>query len=326
MEGTTHRIFNLAFLGCGLATRIHSKVLSRFHKDFRLYYASRDKAKADSFNRKFKGSGSFGTYKDAIDSPNIDIVLIATPPAQHLELALRAMEARKNVIVEKPPFLHSSDFETIRKFQEKTDCRVFVAENYYYKPLVSKLREIIGSGWIGEILFVHVNALKQQEPLDWRNNPKLAGGGSLFEGGIHWVNFVSNLGLQVKAFHGFRPGRKDGMERSLMVNLEYAGGAVGTLYYSWEIPSLLRGIRLSRIYGRKGSITFESNGLFILVSGSSFRLILPDLKDLSGHKAMFRDFLHSLRSGKEPEMSLDLAEKDLKSVESIYHSMEERIP
>ena len=153
MEKTSHRPFNLAFLGCGFATRIHSKTLSHFKEDFRLHFASRDRATADSYNQKYKGNGSFGNYKDAIESPNIDMVLIATPPAQHLELALRAMEARKNVIVEKPPFLHSSDLNTIREAQKKTDCRVFVAENYFYKPIVRKLREIIAADLIGEILW-----------------------------------------------------------------------------------------------------------------------------------------------------------------------------
>jgi predicted dehydrogenase len=321
MEKTQIKQFNLAFLGCGFATRIHSKTLSHFKQDFRLHYASRDKAKADSYNEKYKGNGSFGSYKSAIDSPAIDTVLIATPPAQHLELALRAMEARKNVIVEKPPFLNSSDLKTIVETQKKTDCRVYVAENYYYKPLARKLREIIRANWIGEILFVHVNALKQQEALDWRNNSKLAGGGALFEGGIHWINFIANLGLNLKSLKGFRPGKKEGLERSLMIDLEFAEGAIGTLYYSWETPSLLKGLCLSKIYGKKGSITFESNGLFILVSGSRNRLFFPGIRDIAGYKAMFRDFIHSLRTGKKTEMTLDAAQKDLQYIETIYQSM-----
>src|SRR3989304_5624645 len=121
MENISHRQFNLAFLGCGNATRLHSRTLSQFKKDFRLYYASRDKEKAALYNKKYKGSGVFGNYKAAIDSPSVDIVLIATPPAQHLELALKAMEARKNVIVKKPPFLHSSDIDAIREMQKRTD-------------------------------------------------------------------------------------------------------------------------------------------------------------------------------------------------------------
>ena len=52
-----------------------------------------------------------------------------------------------------------------------------------------------------------------------------------------------------------------------MVAFRYDNDAVGSLYYSREIPSLLRGLRVSKLLGRAGIISFESNGLFILVRG-----------------------------------------------------------
>ena len=55
--------------------------------------------------------------------------------------------------------------------------------------------------------------------------------------------------------------------KSMMVAFEYDNGAVGSLYYSREIPSLLKGLRLSKLIGRKGVITFESNGVVDAVRG-----------------------------------------------------------
>ena len=52
-----------------------------------------------------------------------------------------------------------------------------------------------------------------------------------------------------------------------MVAFRYDNDAVGSLYYSREIPSLLRGLRLSKLFGREGIITFESNGLFVVGQG-----------------------------------------------------------
>lgn len=307
-------------MGCGFATRLHSKTLTGFKDEVRCYYASRDRDKAISYNQTYRGSGHFDSYEAALHDPNIDVVLIATPPVSHRDLALQAMQAGKHVIVEKPPFLRATDFEVIRKAQTETGCRVFVAENYFYKPVAFKLRELISAGIIGEILFVHVNALKLQKTGDWRDDTALAGGGALFEGGIHWINFIANLGLTVKTIRGVRPGKKDGVEKSMLVAIEYEGAA-GALYYSWEIPSLFKGLRLSKIFGREGSITFESNGLIILVRGSKKRVIIPRLTDIAGYKAMFRDFIHALRTGEEPQMSLDLAQQDLKLIESVYQSL-----
>ncbi len=52
----------------------------------------------------------------------------------------------------------------------------------------------------------------------------------------------------------------DTRAKSMMVAFRYDNGAVGSLYYSREIPSLFRGLRLSKLFGREGIITFESNG------------------------------------------------------------------
>ena len=63
-----------------------------------------------------------------------------------------------------------------------------------------------------------------------------------------------------------------------MVAFTYDNGAVGSLYYSREIPSMLKGLRLSKLMGRKGVITFESNGVVLLARGEGFpRLMLPGL-------------------------------------------------
>ena len=311
---------NLVFLGCGFATRLHSKTLSGFKQVFQRFYASRDRDKAEVYNRRFKGSGCFDSYGAAIADDSIDVVLVATPPAFHLDLTLEALRAGKHVIVEKPAFLRAADFADIRQSQAATGRRVFVAENYFYKPLAVKLRELLLSDIIGEVLFVHVNALKQQRNDDWRSDAIMSGGGALFEGGIHWINFAANLGLAVESIRGYRSGAREGLDKSMHVAIKYAEGAVGSLYYSWEIPSLFKGLRISKIFGRKGSITFESNGLFIVVNGARKCVIIPKLTDVAGYKAMFRDFACAIKTGTQPQMNLDLAERDLTLIETIYKS------
>ena len=78
----------------------------------------------------------------------------------------------------------------------------------------------------------------------------------------------------------------------MMVAFRYDNGAVGSLYYSREIPSLLRGLRLSKLFGREGIITFESNGLFVLARGQGLpRLLFPGFRDIRGYQAMYRDFV-----------------------------------
>lgn len=318
------RPIRLAMIGCGLAARIHSRTLSHF-KDVQIWYASRSEEKAKAYYDRFSGAGYFGSYEEAIESPEMDVVMVLTPPAQHLKLALAAIKAGKHVIVEKPPFLNSSDFDLIREAQMAQRVQVMVAENYFYKPSLKHLERLLGSGIIGDVKFLVVNALKKQKTENWRDDLSLAGGGALFEGGIHWINFLSNLGYQIQTVQGWVPGEHTGIERSILVVVKFVEGAVGTLLYSWEIDSLFRGVRLSKAYGTKGSITFESNGLFIFVRGKRWKLIFPGLRDLAGYKAMFKDFFNALRTGSEPAFNLALAKRDLELIEMITEDASEDI-
>jgi predicted dehydrogenase len=125
--------------------------------------------------------------------------------------------------------------------------------------------------------------------------------------------------------HGFRPGPPTGLDREMLVVARYAEGAVGVLFFSWAIPSLLKGLRLSHIYGTEGAIRFESNGLFILVLGKRRCLRLPGVRDLTGTRAMFRDFVGALREGRAPEFTLARARRDLELVEQVYRTAEQGV-
>ena len=306
---------DLVFLGCGAVTAAHSRTLARMDAPVRRFYASRDGHKAASFERRFRGSGSYGSYEAALADGRTSVAFVATPPASHLELALRALAAGKDVIVEKPAFLRVRDFDVVEAAAREAGRRVLVAENYGYKPLLRVLRGLLSARAIGDVRFVHLNALKAQPSAGWREDPSTAGGGALFEGGIHWIDLLANLGPIARTARGFRAGN-GGIERSSVVVLDYEGGGVGTLLHSWEIGSPLRGLRLSRIYGTEGSIAFESNGLFVAVHGRRTRVLLPGLRDISGHRAMFRDFVGALLTGREPLMTLARARRDTELVAS----------
>jgi predicted dehydrogenase len=313
-------LVNLAFLGCGAVTRAHSRTLAGFSTEVRCYYASRHAGRAAALAERFAGAGAFGSYAAALVDQRIDTVLIATPPDSHLELTLCALEHGKDVIVEKPAFLRAADFAPVRDAAARTGHRVLVAENYCYKPLARALQSIVSSGVLGEIRFLHLNAVKWSRPGGWRGNPAVAGGGALFEGGVHWIDLLANLGLRVEAVHGFRPGDWGDVERSMLVVVEYEEGAIGTLAHSWEVPSPLRGLRMSHIYGTRGSAAFESNGLFVLLKGAGRHphLIVPGLRDISGYRAMFRDFLAALRTGSEPLMTLARAQRSVELIQGAY--------
>jgi predicted dehydrogenase len=318
----------IAFLGCGFITRVHSRNLRRFKSEIVCGYASRDKAKAASYCGEFRGTGSYSDYADAINDPNIDAVVIAVPPRFHLNLTLQALSAGKHVLVEKPAYPTTGDYETVRDARDAANRVVLVGENDHYKPLATALRRLLAEGVIGDMVFGHFSSIVKRLKAadDWRNDESMAGGDAFFEEGIHWLHLAASLGPRITSIAGYRPlpstAGPDQRVKSMLVAFQYDNGAVGSLYYSREIPSMLKGLRLSKLMGRKGVITFESNGAVMLVRGEGFpRVMFPGFRDIRGYQAMYRDFRESIQTGRAPQMSLERAIEDQRLMDQIYASL-----
>ncbi len=317
----------LAFLGCGFITRVHSQHLRKLRADVVPSYASRDSGRAEEYCREFGGRSSYADYRRAIEDESVDAVVVAVPPRFHLELTLAALAAGKHVLVEKPAFPRLADYDTVRAARDRANRVVLVGENDHYKPLAVCLRRLVAGGVIGEMVFVHFTTIAKRlkSADDWRNDEAMAGGDAFFEEGIHWLHLAGSLGPRITEIHGYAPSAvregPDKRRKSMLVSFRYDNNAVGSLYYSREIPSLLKGLRLSKLYGRSGIITFESNGLFVLARGSGApRVILPGFRDIRGYQAMYTDFVGAIRTGRAPEMSLERAIDDHRLMDQIYMS------
>ena len=279
--------------------------------------------------RTHRGAASFADYHQAIADPAVDAVVIAVPPRFHLDLALAALRAGKHVLVEKPAFLTMADYRTVLAARDAAQRVVLVGENDHYKPLAVTLRALLADGVIGEMVFAHFTSIVKRFKTadDWRNDEAMAGGDAFFEEGIHWLHVAGSLGPTIvpASVRGYRPPPAhegpDRRQKSMMVAFQYDNGAAGTLYYSREIPSLLKGLRVSKLFGRRGIITFESNGAFVVARGAGLpRVLVPGVRDIRGYQAMYRDFYDAIRSGRQPEMSLERAIEDQVLMDRVYET------
>jgi predicted dehydrogenase len=188
---------------------------------------------------------------------------------------------------------------------------------------------LIAQGAIGEMVFAHFTTIARRlkSADDWRNDETMAGGDAFFEEGIHWLHIAGSLGPAIVSAQGYRPAPSlegpDRRAKSMLVAFRYDNQAVGALYYSREIPSLFRGLRLSKLFGRRGVISFESNGLVVVVRGDGLpRVLVPGFRDIRGYQAMYRDFIGSIRNRRQPEMSLERAIEDQKLMDQIYATVD----
>ena len=250
------------------------------------------------------------------------------PPRFHLDLTLQALAAGKHVLVEKPAYLRMEDYRTALEARNKARRVVLVGENDHYKPLAVCLRRLLAEGVIGEMVFAQFTTIakKLKTADDWRNDEAMAGGDAFFEEGIHWLHLAGSLGpddhddSRISAIGV--AGRTRYARKSMMVAFRYDNDAVGSLYYSREIPSLLRGLTIVEAVRPQGHHHLRiQRALRRQVGKQGFRrLMFPGFRDIRGYQAMYRDFVGSVREGRAPEMSLERAIDDQRLMDQIYAS------
>jgi len=316
----------VCFFGCGEIAARHAKILKKIYPEIKISFASRDKDKSESYRSKFKGSMSFGSYIDALESSDLDIAFITTPHAYHSEIAVLAADNNKHLIIEKPITRNRSELDSIVKAVKKNSVRCTVAENYMYKPFLKNIREYISSGIIGDVLFIELNKTNRDSISGWRTDPELMGGGALLEGGIHWVNLLVSLAGSVPSeVIALKPDivydTNVPFEDSISVNVKFENGVAAKLLHSWRIPNPLKGMAHSKIYGTEGVITFESNGLYVSARGKKRKFSVTNPLDFLGFNSMHKTLISNYIDNKPWEPSLERITYELDLVEAAYRSL-----
>lgn len=176
------------------------KIANHFAKDLLLLeghtlqaVASRSEGKAKTFSDKFGAIDFYSDYHDLIHDEAVDIIYIATPHNSHMEWSVKAMEAGKHVLCEKPLAVNESQ---VRKMVDTArDSGVFLMEAFWtrFNPVIENIIQKISEGEIGAVKNVNVDFhFKSDQPTDHRLfNPRLAGG-ALLDVGVYPI-FLSYL-------------------------------------------------------------------------------------------------------------------------------------
>ncbi|WP_159586795.1 Gfo/Idh/MocA family protein [Chelativorans xinjiangense] len=140
--------------------------------------ASRDEARAKAVAERFGIPHAFSSYEALLASPEVDGVYIPLPTSQHVEWAVKAADAGKHVLVEKPLALDADDIRQVIEARDRN--RVLVCEAFMvtYHPQWHKARELVAEGAIGRLRHVQgAFTYHNVDPDNMRNRPELGGGG-----------------------------------------------------------------------------------------------------------------------------------------------------
>jgi UDP-N-acetylglucosamine 3-dehydrogenase len=225
--GSERAIADVGLIGLGQIGQVHAAAIRRSP-------AARLAAVADTVAgllRPFAAEG-VPAYQDAGDliaDPHIGTVSVCLPHDLHFPVALRAIEAGKNVLVEKPLAMGPGQCRTLIDAAKASGVKLGVSHNQvFYAPHIEAKR-LIGSGAIGTPVLIRLRLGMGPVWGDWRDSPARVGGGLLMDAGVHRIYLALHLFGPVRDVHAVLdvPGRQG--ETFAVATMLFKSGALGIL-------------------------------------------------------------------------------------------------
>jgi D-xylose 1-dehydrogenase (NADP+, D-xylono-1,5-lactone-forming) len=184
---------------------INRKVIPGAHASEKvelLAVASRDRKRADAYAREWEIPRAYGSYEALLADPDVEAVYISLPNTMHVEWSIKALEAGKHVLCEKPFTRHPEEVDTAFDAAERTGRLLSEAFMYRHNPQTKKLAELVQGGAIGELRLVRSAfsySLYDHENIRLRTDVE---GGALMDVGCYCVSGSRLLGGEPLAVHG----------------------------------------------------------------------------------------------------------------------------
>lgn len=207
---------NWGFIGCGEVTEKKSgPAFNEVEGSQVVAVMSRSENKARSYAERHHVRKWYTDASELIEDPDVNAVYIATPPSSHATFAIMAMRAGKPCYIEKPLAASYNDCIRINRISEQTGVPCFVAYYRRYLPYFQKVKEIIESRTIGNVVNVQVRFSVPPRDLDfqsgkempWRLQPDIAGGGYFYDLAPHQIDLLQNLFGVITRAHGYPANR-----------------------------------------------------------------------------------------------------------------------
>jgi predicted dehydrogenase len=215
--------------------------------------AARDRTRAERFAAKHGIARVHDGYAELIADADLDAVYVPLPNGRHAEWAIRALEAGKHVLCEKPLTSNAAQAREVAAAAEKADRVLVEAFHWRYHPMARRMVDIVGSGELGEVRHVEA-ALCIPLPMlrDIRYQLDLAGG-AVMDVGCYTISMVRHLSGQEPEVRSARATLlRDGVDRAMDATLAFPSGATGRITCSLLSRRLLA-IR-AKVVGERGEL------------------------------------------------------------------------
>ncbi|SIQ53867.1 myo-inositol 2-dehydrogenase / D-chiro-inositol 1-dehydrogenase [Alkalispirochaeta americana] len=323
-------------IGPGLIwEKTHRRILSELHDEIHVAaVAARSRENQKRARQAYPDATIYSDARELIGDPEVEAVIILTPISLNAAFAQAALEAGKQVIVEKPLARSLAEAQNLYRIEEEMHLRegsaatLIVLEQYLYKALIPEVKTLLKEGEIGTpVSFERVlhGRIAADEDLtggygstSWRQTPDFPLG-NFFDGGIHEVALFQELfGPPREVFARGRSLRPDFGEIDLLTfSAIYPGDIQGTMIHSSCLGKL--GDHFV-IHGTKGALVVRDKELHIRSPQDGTESLLPFSWQCES-TTMWQEILRNLREGTPPRYSRQKVLNDLAFMEALGRSL-----
>ncbi len=185
-------------IGCGNVTEVKSgPAFNKVANSSLVAVMRRDASLAEDYAKRHAVPKWYNNAIELIKDPEINAIYIATPPKQHEEYAIAAMQAGKPVYVEKPMALDLVACRRMEQVSKETGIKLVVAHYRRALPLFIRVKELLEQQAIGDIRFARISLLQPDQSAmiaktgnNWRVDPALAGAGLFYDLAPHQLDLL----------------------------------------------------------------------------------------------------------------------------------------
>ena len=310
----------IALLGTGFIGNFYAvSLLGQRRKDKIHVVCSTPEESAREFAGKWNIPKYTSSMKEAIEDPEIDIVVVGLPNYLHKEAILMACKAKKHILCTKPLALNAVDAKEILDAVEEAGVFNGYLEDLVYTPKTLKTIEMVNKGSLGRILWTRSREAHPGPHSAWFWDKKLSGGGALVDMGCHCIEIGrSFIGKGVRPLEAIcwadTQVKPIEAEDHAIALIKYESGAISQVEVSWNFRG---GMDLrDEISGTEGTVRLDHwlrTGFEVFTTGNSDNYVAEKAESDSGwlfpvgdevhslgYTDMFTDMLDSLEQNKAP--------------------------
>ncbi|MBO6829522.1 Gfo/Idh/MocA family protein [Allomuricauda sp.] len=278
---------------------------------------------ADKYGIPKRNIYNYQNFDDIATNEDIDVVYVVLPNSMHAEFSIRAAQAGKHVICEKPMGISVAECDAIIDACKDAGVKLGMGYRLHSEPYTQQVKEFVRERTFGDVLFVSADAAYRStgNPDQWRLDRSLSGGGALVNMGVYAIQSTiygtgeNPISVAAQEF-STRPDYFKDTDETITAQFKFPSGAVGNISTSHNFNA-----NAMYVSGSSGWFRLQPANNYGPLSGETSRGDIIKFPHESQQKLQMDDFARHVLFGEPNKAPGEMGKRDMMIVEAIYRSI-----